>query len=213
MDVEEIFKNLCDLAYDKTTCSNRGIVDINEHLPTLRRYGSNSKHITELGTRFAISTHAFLIARPSKLVSIDLNYRFFEPFESEIREFASACGTDFEFIEGDVLEMEIDETDLLFIDTLHTYNQLSLELRKHESKVRKWIILHDTVTYGGTDERFYKEAKISKKVKKASKDKSGLSLAITEFLQEFGSWSVKEHFSNNNGLTVLERDGLNLEKN
>jgi hypothetical protein len=205
VDIEAIFDDLCNLRFDEKTCFHRGIVDINEHLPTLRKYASLCDHVTELGTRFAISTHAFLIACPKKFVSIDLNYHFFQPFEKDVRNFASHCATDFEFIVGDVLEMEIEETDLLFIDTLHTYNQLSLELRAHESRVKRWIILHDTETYGERDEVFYEDAKISDKVKNINVSKSGLRLAVSDFLRDFKEWQIKEHFSNNNGLTVLER--------
>jgi len=194
VDVEAIFDELCNHKSD-----------INEHLPTLRNYASLCEHVTELGTRFAVSAHAFLIACPKKFVSVDINYHFFQTVEKDIRAYASNCKTDFEFVVGDVLEMEIEETDLLFIDTLHTYNQLSLELRAHESRVRRWIILHDTETYGERDEAFYLNANISEKVKNLKVAKSGLHLALTDFLQDFKDWQIKEHFSNNNGLTILEK--------
>lgn len=57
-------------------------------------------------------------------------------------------GTTFCFIQASTLDIEIDETDLLFIDTQHTYAQLIAELRKHHSKVRRWIALHDTMIFG-----------------------------------------------------------------
>jgi hypothetical protein len=46
--------------------------DINEHLPTLRRYAEDCEHITEMGVRWVVSTYAFLVAQPKTLVSIDI---------------------------------------------------------------------------------------------------------------------------------------------
>jgi hypothetical protein len=202
---EEKFKALCDLQFDHATLYGRGIVDINEHLPTLRKYASMCDHVTEMGTRFAISIYAFLIAKPKKVVSIDMNYHFFIPYEKEINDFALECGTPFQFIEGDVLKMDIEKTDMLFIDTLHTYNQLSKELRRHEKNVNKWIVAHDTVTFGTADEKFYKNGKVSDEIAKQKVRKKGLYTALTDFLEENKHWKIKEHFTNNNGLTIIER--------
>ena len=205
MDIETTFSNLCNLRYDHQTLYGRGIVDINEHLPTLRKYASQCEHVTEMGTRFAVSTYALLIAKPKKVVAYDLNYKFFKPYESELKLFALNCNTDFQFNEADVLNIDIAETDMLFIDTLHTYNQLSKELRKHEKQVKKWIVLHDTVTFGDRDEEFYTNGAISNDVRNMEVQKHGLMNAFLDFLKENKNWKVKEHFTNNNGLTILER--------
>jgi len=202
---EEIFSKLCKLQFEHSLLYGRGIVDINEHLETLRKYASKCKHVTEMGTRFAISTYALLIAKPEKVISIDLNYHFFKPYEKEILNFANLCNTNFQFIEGDVLKMDIEETDLLFIDTLHTYNQLSKELRKHEKNVKKWICLHDTITFGEKDEDFYKNGEISEFIKNEKIEKQGLYNALSDFLAENKNWIIKEHFTNNNGFTIIER--------
>jgi hypothetical protein len=202
---EEKFKALCDLQFDQATLYGRGIVDINEHLPTLRKYASMCEHVTEMGTRFAISAYALLIANPKKVVSIDMNYLFFQPFEKEINDFAAECGTPFQFIDGDVLKMDIEQTDMLFIDTLHTYNQFSKELRRHEKSVNKWIVAHDTVTFGKVDEKFYKNGKISEEISGQKIRKKGLYTALMDFLEENKDWKIKEHFTNNNGLTIIER--------
>ena len=46
--------------------------DINEHLPVLREYAEKCDTITEMGVRFVVSTYAFAIANPKKIVSIDI---------------------------------------------------------------------------------------------------------------------------------------------
>ena len=145
MNVEIFYEKLCRLDFPTNINFSRGIVDINEHLPTLREYSSKCDHVTEMGTRFAVSTHALLIGKPKKVVAIDLNKDFYLPYENDVNQFAKDCGVEYQFIEGDVLKIDIEQTDMLFIDTLHTYNQLTKELHKHEKNVNKWILLHDTI--------------------------------------------------------------------
>jgi hypothetical protein len=48
---------------------------------------------------------------------------------------------------GNTLEVDIDETDMLFIDTLHNGDQLEKELERSASKVKKFIAFHDTTTF------------------------------------------------------------------
>lgn len=208
--VEKIFNKLCRLEYPEHYLYSRGIIDINEHLPLLRNYSSQCKHVTELGTRFAVSTLGLLIGKPQKLISIDLNYHFYKPYEEEVNRFAKECGVEYTFLQEDVLKIDIEETDLLFIDTLHTYSQLSKELHKHENKVRKWIILHDTVTFGIVNEKFYENGNISNiLLSDVQPAKQGLMPALNEFLEKNKNWTVKEVFTNNNGLTVLQKNDSN----
>ena len=46
--------------------------DINEHIPTLIKYGQECNHITEMGVRGIISTWAFLGSAPKKMISYDI---------------------------------------------------------------------------------------------------------------------------------------------
>jgi hypothetical protein len=178
--------------------------DINEHLPTLKKYAEQSEVVTELGVRFGVSTWAFIEARPKKLICCDIHYTFFKPYEQAIKEKCLEYKIDFSFIPGDSLKIDIEQTDLLFLDTLHTYKQLHGELTRHADKTKKWIILHDTQTYGQEDESIYDHA--SDLVKnKTGIEKQGLINAIDDFLLVNKSWRIKETFTNNNGLTVLEK--------
>lgn len=204
-NVDLFFERLVNLQFSHNELYGLGIVDINEHLNTLKRYARKCTHVTEMGTRKAISTIAFLTANPKKVVSIDLNYHLFQPVEQTIRQIAKECETEFQFIEADVLKLEIEETDFLFIDTFHTYHQLLSELRFHSGKVKKWIALHDTVTFGYKDEEVYQNGNISTEVNVNNKQKVGIYNALIDFLQENKNWKIKEHFENNNGLTILER--------
>lgn len=174
--------------------------DINEHLETLRRYAEDCEHVTEMGVRGVVSTWAFLAANPKRLVSYDIG----ECSIGEALILGKEHGVDFEFRKADVLDIEIEPTDLLFIDTHHAYSQLTMELNIHSSKVKKYIIMHDTITYAYKDERHWPG--YSKLIEK-NNGKSGIASAIQDFLltKEGDSWQIKEAFKNNNGLTVLER--------
>jgi FkbM family methyltransferase len=164
--------------------------DINEHLPTLQNYASKCDHITELGVRKGVSTWAFLASSANNLISVDINYP--EEYGGnivEIRRAAEEQGKEFNFILADDLDITLGDTDLLFIDTLHVYRHLKAELTLHAQKARKFIIMHDTESFGmvGAD------------------GNTGLFNAIHEFLRGHPEWQIREIFTNNNGLTVMER--------
>jgi predicted O-methyltransferase YrrM len=174
--------------------------DINEHLMTLNEYANKATTITEFGTRFGCSTWAFLNSSAKKIVSYDLQKT---REVDELIKITQDFNIDYIFNESDTLSIEIDNTDLLFIDTLHTYQQLSQELAVHAKKVNKYIILHDTVTFGIKDMEYV--GPISNKISKTLQAKQGLQIAIDEFLTENKEWKLDKHFTNNNGLTILEK--------
>lgn len=190
--------------------------DVNEHAKTLIKYGSECEHITECGVRWITTSWFFLGCVPKKLISIDMHnpknwlkggkgenqqiiQRGFNTIE-EVEEIAKEIGVDYKFIQANVLDIEIEQTDLLFLDTFHAYRQLSKELAKFHSKVNKYIILHDTETYKLTDETNYEELGEEWKAQGI-----GLQKAIDEFLEQHSEWKIKEVLKNNNGLTILER--------
>lgn len=162
--------------------------DINEHLPTLASYASECEHITEMGVRYIVSTYALLMGKPKKMISYDIHMCHWEPVRDLVKE-----NTDFYFAIGNTLEIEIEPTDLLFIDTLHNYTQLKKELELHAKKVNKYIIFHDTTSFETVGESY------------SGNPERGIWPAIEEFLQLNPQWVLKERFTNNNGLTIIEK--------
>src|SRR3990167_2808490 len=117
--IEDIYKLRCGQ-----------ISDIHEHLPVLKEYASKCESIVELGVREMVSTWALLAGRPKRMLSVDIVY----PKEFDVKEVEELCGKggiDFKFMIGDSLEVDIPQCDLLFIDTIHTYKQLSQELKRY----------------------------------------------------------------------------------
>lgn len=166
------------------------VSDINQHLPTLMKYASECEHITEMGVRGIVSTFALLMGEPKRMISYDINV----PVGiGAVIHWANTDGIDFDFRLGDTTQLTIGETDLLFIDTLHNYNQLKRELELHSDKARKYLIFHDTTSYEYIGESY--DGKV---------DEKGIWYAIEELIEE-GKWEIKERYTNNNGLTILKR--------
>jgi hypothetical protein len=182
------------------------VCDINEHIPTLHKYSLGCEHITEMGTREITSTWAFLGAKPKKFVGIDV---YVSPNLPEAKRLAEENDIEFEFLHKSTLEdgFVIEPTDFLFIDTAHTYAQLSQELARHAGQVKKYIGFHDTTTYGFVNEPPYKE---NEHIEAAvgPNAPTGLRPAITEFVQAHPEWKIIDVYENNNGLTIMERKGL-----
>lgn len=166
-----MFEQLCEIPSD-----------INEHLPTLRDLASECTHITEMGVRKIVSTWAFLEGmKEGTLVGVDILLP--EYYGGDLGRFERACkekGIDFKFIHGNTLYIDIEETDLLFIDTLHEYAQLKKELERHSDKARKYLAFHDTISC------------------------PELMLAINELIAK-GKWEVYKHNEFNNGCLILKR--------
>ena len=118
--------------------------DINEHLELLYDLAKECDSVTELGTRTGVSTRAFMYANPKTFFAYDI-----ELDDNLLKLFyiAKENGLNFNYKLADVRYIEIEETDLLFIDTLHNYNQLSGELKLHGNKSKKYIIFHDTTAF------------------------------------------------------------------
>lgn len=176
--------------------------DINEHIPTLIEYASECESITEMGVRAITSTWAFLGSAPKRLISYDMeDPSHYGANINLVYDVAKQYGLNFTFTKADVLKINIEETDLLFLDTWHAYDQLKAELEKHSSKARKYIIMHDTTSYEYRDEPLTSENTFEGE-KSSGK---GLWPAITEFLQSNPEWEIHKRYTNNNGLTILKR--------
>jgi hypothetical protein len=177
--------------------------DINEHLDNLKKYASECDIIIEMGVRAINSTWAFLAAKPKKLVSIDFQHpSVFDVNIEEVSDLAKENDIDFEFRLQNTLECEIEECDLLFIDTWHDYLQLKCEIYRHEKKVRKYIIFHDTNSFGFRNEDNYETYSLGREETNLPK---GLIPAIDEFLFSNKEWYIHERFANNNGITIIKR--------
>jgi cephalosporin hydroxylase len=166
--------------------------DIVLHLPVLQYYSSLCQHVTEFGVREGCSTVALISGcRMGEVHSYDI---VDTPVRPKLEQMALPCS--WHFHQGDTGDpaLPAQETDLLFLDTLHTHEHLSKELAHHGRKARKFLIFHDTHTCGYRDE--------------SGPDPTALGIvpAIQEFLDRYpGGYRTVYRTSENNGLWVLER--------
>lgn len=184
--------------------------DINEHLPKLLEIANECETVTEFGVRTAVSSRAFL-ASNAKVISYDIEN---VPEAEQLFNISKILGKPCQYIadpvKGNTLKIDIEPTDLLFIDTNHIYNQISQELERHHSKVKKYIAFHDTHTYGFVDEvgkniEFHNTHTHSFVENNPDGSKKGVLHAIIDFLIKHPEWKWKYHSIYNNGLTILEK--------
>ncbi len=184
--------------------------DINEHLPTLFKYGKECNHITECGVRSVVSSYAFALAlkgkENNKLIQVDLQGN------QNVINFGKECkdeGVNVTFYEMSDLESPLEHTDLLFIDTWHIYGHLKRELERWHSYAGKYIIMHDTTV----DEWWGETIRCGWNAEEQSKSSGipvdeinkGLWPAIDEFLESHKEWVLETRYFNCNGLTILKR--------
>jgi predicted O-methyltransferase YrrM len=123
--------------------------DIHEHLTTLHllTVEFNLKNILELGTRSGESTVSLVEAAKKingTVTSIDINSC--PETETVIKKLN--LENYWSFIKSNDLNVEWNEPiDHLFIDALHTYDQVTNELKKYEPFVTPggWITFHDII--------------------------------------------------------------------
>jgi hypothetical protein len=176
--------------------------DINEHIPVIVEYATQCDHITEMGVRGIISTWGWLAGKPLKLIAYDIqDPSTWNSNLQDLEDTASHLGVEFKFHLANVLDVEIEETDLLFIDTWHSYKQLTSELKLHAPKVKKYICLHDTTSYANHDETSYESWGTEWKA-----EGIGLWKAVEEFLEANLDWKLHKRFTNNNGFTILKKN-------
>jgi hypothetical protein len=192
--------------------------DICEHVPTLIKYGKEAKHITEMGVRFGWSTRSFIFSEPEVLISIDKfewnsidqsgapGPKTLGSGNSQYKRYKEllAGRLDHQFILGDTTKIDvIQPTDLLFIDTFHHGDCLFIELERHGNQAQKYIILHDTETFGRNGQE--DDTGVFFKPNTKGGIGTGLLDALGKWLPNNPHWTIKEHYKNNNGLTILER--------
>lgn len=147
---------------------------------TYSRYASMVDTIVEFGVYTGLSTTAFLYGKPKKMRSYDITSKFLS-IMPELYHYSKNENIDFEFNIGNSLEVDIDNTDLLFIDTVHKKKHTAAELQRHFKNVNKYIIFHDTTAWPGVFE------------------------AAVEFLIKNNDWFIVEHCNKNSGLLVLKK--------
>lgn len=121
-DLYEIYNHHCQVAHN-----------INEHMPTLKMLAQDCSSVVEIGV-FNVFTTWALLQGLSESPSEDRSYIGIDiinpPFErlKLAENLANTIGIHFQFWHANDLTVDLENVDLLFIDSLHTYCHLSTEL-------------------------------------------------------------------------------------
>ncbi len=160
--------------------------DLKAHMSKLRELASQCQHVTELGGRVNAST-AILAGKPKQVVAIASN----NSFEAEMSNL-KVEETQLKILAQDSASDDIEETDMLFIGEAKTAAQLHEQLTRYTGKVRHWIVLHNTVTFGVWGEGH-----------QTDKPVIGLMHSLRRWLKQNPEWSVVDQSSESGGLMVL----------
>jgi hypothetical protein len=184
--------------------------DINEHIPVLKKLSQECSSTVEIGIRGMVSTWGVLLGlseneSPNKFyLRIDLDPPPANTL-AKAKELAELNGISFDFWQENDMYIEIPPTELLFIDSLHTYCHLTYELEKFSPNVSKYIVMHDTsAPWGNKNDSAY-SGDYSEYPEWYNKTKQGLWPAVQDFLDSHPEWVLHERLFNNHGFTILKR--------
>jgi len=183
--------------------------DIGEHMHLLKQLAQECPHVTEIGIGPVVSTWGLLqgLAENRSPLRTYIGIDLVSPPEDYTlaRNLAEQKGIRFVFQKGNDLFLTILPTDLLFIDSLHTYCQLTYELETFSPMVRKYIALHDTSEpWGDRDDSEY-IGNYSEYPAHYNRTKRGLWPAVEDFLRSHSEWTLLERYFNCHGFTILQR--------
>jgi hypothetical protein len=160
--------------------------DLEKHAGTIIGLASKCEHVTEVTKRKESS--AFLVSsKAKKIVTIQEEK---DAWTDGLISAAKAEGVDWQHTYQSLnTTPDIEETDMLFIDSRHNYSRLSRELRRYSPLVKRFIVIHDTALYG----------------KQGDDGGMGMIQAIKDWMIESPDWFIAYHTGEQYGLTVLGR--------
>ena len=223
-DIEFIIRDM--VSNQDSIYGGAGLEWVFDQLDFLRTLSFSCDHIVELGSFDINSSWAFLAAKPKKILLVDwvktkkmidketfpchgqdrfVDFNRFPGGWDHFNLVATFNNIQVEFVKGDSRTVDIPNTDLLFIDTWHSYNQLEKELNKHHNKVNKYIAIQDTNPFGYVSKPDFSDVRSGRAKESDRIPDGGLNRAIFEFLEENKDWKETYRIKQNAGLVVLSK--------
>jgi hypothetical protein len=177
-----------------------GNTAISPHLPRLRALAEGLSLAVEFGVKRGASSSALLLGA-QRVISYDLVET------REAKELKQIAGERWDYRIGDSREADVPPCSILFVDSLHTYEQCRAELEAHGDKAKRFLIFHDHMTFGtvgadgetGRHKWTYVPGKGSVPL-----DCLGIRQAIDEFMAANLCWRIAASYPDSHGLLVLE---------
>jgi hypothetical protein len=171
------------------------------HLPRLAALAAGCRLAVEFGVKRAGSSAALLMGA-EYLTSYDIVPT------PEARRLQASAPSRWEYRIGDSRTAPVERCDLLFIDSLHTYEQMRAELARHADAVGRYLVCHDTITFGSvgaageSGRPCWTPTAVGEAV---PREALGIRLAVDELMARDRSWQIAAHYPDSHGLLVLER--------
>lgn len=161
--------------------------DLEKHIPKLQELASKCQHVTEFSERreSAVGLLAGVYTSQGKLKSFNTDTdKLLITLQARWSDYIELKPTNSAQVD------KIEETDLLFLDSSpHNYPQVWGELQKFGHSVRRFIVFHDTVSFGAGGQD----------------NAPGLWEAIKQWIKAYPEWFVAYHTEEQYGLTVLSK--------
>ena len=120
---------------------------------------------------------------PESVELIDIKLSSFDPCRHLFEKYCKTHNIKLTIKElSSIDKKSVSTSDILLIDTCHYPIHLAKELILHEKYIAKYIVLHDTVLYGGV-----------------------LHKVAEQFVQSNRAWEILEYFQKNVGYTIIKR--------
>ncbi len=173
---------------------------ISPHLETLLDLASGYKVVCEFGVQRGSSSSALLLGA-EEVYSYDIKET------ARARELKNIVGGRWHYTIKSTLDIRIPECEMLFIDSLHTYDQCSRELALHSSRVSHRLVFHDTITFGsvGAMGETGNQSWTYRRGIPVPPEHLGIRPAIDKMMINDPSWKIEAHYVNAHGLLVLRR--------
>lgn len=178
-----------------------GKTAIAPHLPRLRALADGLDVAVEFGVKRGASSSALLLGA-RRVVSFDV------VATPEARELEAAAGGRWDYRIEDSRAADVPEAGMIFVDSLHDYEQCHAELFNHGNKAQRYIACHDTFTFwevGANGETGRKKWDYVAGRGSVPLDCLGVGQAILEFLAANPHWRVAASYPDSHGLLVLAR--------
>jgi beta-1,4-mannosyl-glycoprotein beta-1,4-N-acetylglucosaminyltransferase len=191
---------LAELAYNEYC---RSVSDVNEHLPRIAELVNGN--VLQIGGTWNLAA-AFAVVhklpRGSTYTVVEDNY----PPQSVLDRVKSLVQPrQFAFINENELTVDHSKVGVVrttFIDGIHHYGAVKLELDALSKMTESWIILHDTEEpWGYADD----PQRVIEYPSHIDRSKHGVNPAVHDFLLETEDWVMESEAKNNHGLIVLKR--------
>jgi hypothetical protein len=173
---------------------------ISPHLPRLRELAEGLDTVVEFGVKRGASTTALLLGA-KRVVSFDVVET------PQARALQAVAGDRWDYRLEDSRNASIPECQMMFIDSLHTFDQVDAECQ-HADKASQYIVFHDVSTFGevgamgetGRQSWNYVAGRGS-----VPMEHRGIRPAIDDLMIRDPSWRIIERRVESHGLLVLER--------